>query len=155
MRGVLIAEKLGELPGGRVNRVFFGAGDRFKQPGHRNSQCFRRFLYGFKARLPALGFHAAVYLVGVDGDKDLLARFAAKHKIPFPVLWDPKGKTMGRKYDLMRGAFLVVPKTYIISPAGKIEYAAESYDETRKAALNAKLASLSGKKWDKPSEVAV
>lgn len=99
--------------------------------------------------------NAAVYLVGVDGDKDVLVRFAAKHKIPFPVLWDPKAKTLGKKYDLLRGAFLVVPKTYIISPLGNIEYAAESYDEVRKAALNAKLAALSGKKWDKPSEVAV
>lgn len=98
---------------------------------------------------------AAVYVVGLDADKDLLSRFAAKNKIPFPVLWDPKAKTMGRKYDLMRGAFLVVPKTYIISPLGKIEYAAESYDEKRKAALNEKLAALSGKKWDKPSEIAV
>lgn len=100
-------------------------------------------------------YDAAVYMVGVDGDKDVLARFVEKNKIPFPVLWDPKAKAMGKKYDLMRGAFLVVPKTYIISPLGNIEYAAESYDEARKAALDAKLAALSGKKWDKPVEVAV
>lgn len=99
--------------------------------------------------------NAAVYLVGVDGDKGALVRFTEKHKIPFPVLWDPKAKTMGKKYDLLRGAFLVVPKTYIISPLGNIEYAAESYDETRRAALNAKLAALSGRKWEKPFEVAV
>ncbi len=99
--------------------------------------------------------NAAVYLVGVDADREKLVRFAAKHKIPFPVLWDPKAGTMGKKYDLLRGAFLVVPKTCIISPAGTIEYAAESYDETRKAALEEKLAALSGRKWDKPSEVAV
>jgi len=105
--------------------------------------------------LMAKQYDAAVYMVGVDADKDALSRFAAKHKIPFPVLWDPKAKTMGKKYDLMRGAFLVVPKTYIISPLGNIEYAAESYDEKRKAALNEKLSALSGKKWDKPSEVAV
>ena len=100
-------------------------------------------------------YDAAVYMVGVDADKDALLRFAAKNKIPFPVLWDPKAKTMGKKYDLMRGAFLVVPKTYIISPLGNIEYAAESYDEKRKAALNEKLAALSGRQWDKPAEVAV
>ncbi len=100
-------------------------------------------------------YDAAVYMVGVDGDKDLLSKFVAKHNIPFPVLWDPKAKIMSRKYDLMRGAYLVVPKTYIISPDGNIEYAAESYDEARKAALTAKLAALSGKKWEKPSEVAV
>ena len=99
--------------------------------------------------------NALVYLVGVDADKGKLERFAAKHKIPFPVLWDPKAKTMGKKYDLMRGAFLVVPKTFIISPAGNIEYSAEAYDETRKAALNERLAQLTGKKWDKPAEVAV
>ncbi len=100
-------------------------------------------------------YNAVVCLVGVDGDKDVLVRFAAKHNLLFPVLWDPKAKTLGKKYDLMRGAFLVVPKTYIISPLGNIEYAAESYDEARKAALNAKLAALSARKWDKPSEVAV
>ena len=67
--------------------------------------------------------NAAVYLVGVDADREKLVRFAAKHRITFPVLWDPKAGTMGKKYDLLRGAFLVVPKTYIISPAGNIEYA--------------------------------
>lgn len=105
--------------------------------------------------LMAKKYDAAVYLVGVDADKDVLSRFAEKHKIPFPVLWDPKAKTMGKKYDLMRGAFLVVPKTYIISPVGNIEYAAESYDDTRKAALEERLAQLNGKKWDKPTEMAV
>ena len=99
--------------------------------------------------------NAAAYLVGVDADKTKLERFAAKHKIPFPILWDPKAKTTGRKYDLMRGAFLVVPKTFIISPAGNIEYSAEAYDETRKTALNDKLAQLKGTKWKKPDELAV
>ena len=99
--------------------------------------------------------NAAVYLVGVDADREKLVRFAAKHKIPFPVLWDPKAGTMGKKYDLLRGAFLVVPKTYIISPAGTIEYAAESYDAAKKAALEKTLAALSGRKWEKPVEVAV
>lgn len=96
-----------------------------------------------------------VYLVGVDADKGKLERFAAKHKIPFPVLWDPRAKTTGKKYDLMRGAFLVVPKTFIISPAGNIEYSAEAYDETRKAALSEKLERLTGTKWKKPDEIAV
>lgn len=99
--------------------------------------------------------NALVYLVGVDADKRKLERFAAKHKIPFPILWDPKAKTTGRKYDLMRGAFLVVPKTFIISPAGNIEYSVESYDEKRKADFSERLAQLNGKKWNKPVEVAV
>lgn len=100
-------------------------------------------------------YNAAVYMVGLDGDKDILARFAAKNKIPFPVLWDPKAKALGRKYDLMRGAFLVVPKTYILSPAGNIEHVSEAYDEKTKTALEEKLAALKGKKWDKPTEVAI
>lgn len=100
-------------------------------------------------------YNAEVYLVGVDGDKDVLTRFAGEKKIPFPVLWDPKARMLGKKYGLMRGSFLVVPKTFIISPAGNIEYAADSYDAKRKAALEEKLSSLNGKKWDKPFEVAV
>ncbi|MBI4802152.1 MAG: redoxin domain-containing protein [Elusimicrobia bacterium] len=100
-------------------------------------------------------YNAAVYLVGVDADKGKLERFAAKHKIQFPILWDPKAKTIGKKYDLFRGAFVIVPKTFIISPAGSIEYSAESYDEKRKAALTEKFARLAGKKWQKPDEVAV
>jgi len=100
-------------------------------------------------------YNTQVYLVGVDADKGKLERFAAKHKIPFPILWDPKAKITGKKYDLMRGAYLVVPKTFIISPAGNIEYSAEAYDETRKTALSEKLALLKGKTWKKLDEVAV
>lgn len=100
-------------------------------------------------------YNAAVYLVGVDADKKKLVRFAEKHKIQFPILWDPKGKTMGRKYDLFRGAFVVVPKVFIIAPTGAIEYVGESYDAERRDLLKNKLAEVSGKKWDKPSEVAV
>lgn len=100
-------------------------------------------------------YNAAVYLVGVDADKDKLVRFAEKHKITFPVLWDPKAQVIGRKYDLFRGAFVVVPKAFIISPAGTIEYVSEAYDEERKAALKNKLAEVSAKKWTKPSEIAV
>jgi len=44
---------------------------------------------------------------------------------------------------------------FIISPAGTIEYSAEAYDETRKAALSDKLARLAGTKWKKPDELAV
>ncbi|MCX5785106.1 MAG: redoxin domain-containing protein [Elusimicrobia bacterium] len=100
-------------------------------------------------------YNAAVYLVGVDADKDKLVRFVEKHKIPFPVLWDPKARVIGRKYDLFRGAFLVVPKVFIISPAGTIEYVSEAYDEARKTALKNKLAEVSAKKWRKLPEVAV
>ncbi|MBI4802785.1 MAG: redoxin domain-containing protein [Elusimicrobia bacterium] len=100
-------------------------------------------------------YNAAVYLVGVDADKDKLVRFVEKHKIPFPVLWDPKAKTMGKKYDLLRGAFLVVPKIFLISPTGTTEYVSESYDEERKAAMIGKLAGVRAKKWNKPSEIAV
>lgn len=100
-------------------------------------------------------YNAAVYLVGVDADKNKLVRFAAKHKIPFPILWDPKARTIGRKYDLFRGAFVVVPKAFIISPAGTIEYVGESYDEERRNLLKNKLAEVSGKKWDKLPEIAV
>ncbi|MCX5791879.1 MAG: hypothetical protein NTY45_06610 [Elusimicrobia bacterium] len=49
----------------------------------------------------------------------------------------------------------MVPKTFIISPVGNIEYSAESYDEIRKAALSEKLSALNGRKWNKPTEVAV
>ncbi|OGS55080.1 MAG: hypothetical protein A3J79_01190 [Elusimicrobia bacterium RIFOXYB2_FULL_62_6] len=100
-------------------------------------------------------YKAAVYLVGVDADKDKLVRFAEKHKIQFPILWDPKAKTIGRKYDLFRGAFVVVPKAFIISPAGSIEYVSESYDDEKKAVLTAKLAEVAAKKWSKSAEVAV
>lgn len=100
-------------------------------------------------------YNIKAYLVGVDADKGKMERFAAKHKIPFPILWDPRAKTTGRKYDLMRGAFLVVPKTFIISPAGTIEYSAEAYDETRKTALSEKLERLTGTKWKRPAEIAV
>ena len=100
-------------------------------------------------------YNAAVYLVGVDADKGKLERFAVKHKLPFPILWDPKAKTIGKKYDLFRGAFIVVPKAFIISPAGTIEYVSEAYDEEKKAALKNKLAEVSAKKWNKPSEIAV
>ena len=100
-------------------------------------------------------YNAAVYLVGVDADKDKLVRFAAKHKIPFPVLWDPQARVIGRKYDLFRGAFVVVPKAFIISPAGTIEYVGESYDEERRNLLKNRLAEVSGKKWDKLPEIAV
>lgn len=101
------------------------------------------------------GRNVAVYLVGVDGDKEKLEKFVSKRKIQFPVLWDPKAKTMGKKYDLMRGAFVVVPKTFVISPAGTIEYVSESYDDKRKAALTDKIAQLSNKQWQKISEVAI
>ncbi|MBU2574720.1 MAG: redoxin domain-containing protein [Elusimicrobia bacterium] len=100
-------------------------------------------------------YNAAVYLVGVDANKNKLVRFAVKHKIPFPILWDPKAKIIGGKYDLFRGAFIVVPKAFIISPAGTIEYVSESYSEKIKAALKDKLAGVSAKKWNKPSEIAV
>ncbi|MEK7373864.1 MAG: peroxiredoxin family protein, partial [Thermodesulfobacteriota bacterium] len=58
-------------------------------------------------------YNASVYLVGVDADKEKLSRFVEKHKIPFPVLWDPRAKIIGRKYDLFRGAFVVVPKLFM------------------------------------------
>jgi len=99
--------------------------------------------------------NASVYLVGVDADKGKLERFAANHKVPFPVLWDAKARTMGRKYDLFRGAFVVVPKTFVISPAGTIEYSYEAYDEKRKEALTEKLAQLNKKTWTKTREIAV
>lgn len=98
---------------------------------------------------------APVYLIGLDGDKDKLERFVKKHSIKYPVLWDPKARTMGRKYDVLRGAILLVPKTVVISPAGSVEYSADSYDESRKTALTEELLKLSGKKWDKASELAV
>ena len=98
---------------------------------------------------------AVVYLVGVDADKEKVVRFMQKHKITFPVIWDAKARTTGRKYDIVRGAFVVVPKAFIISPAGTIEYVAEGYDAAGKAALKKKLAEVSAKKWEKPSEVAV
>ncbi|MCM2266732.1 MAG: redoxin domain-containing protein [Elusimicrobiales bacterium] len=101
------------------------------------------------------GRNVAVYLVGVDGDKEKLERFVSKRKIQFPVLWDPKAKTMGKKYGLMRGAFVVVPKIFIISPTGTIEYVSESYDDKRKASLEDKIARLSNKQWQKISEVAI
>ena len=101
------------------------------------------------------GRNVAVYLVGVDGDKDKIERFVAKHKIDFPVLWDPKAKNLGRKYDLMRGAFVLVPKTVIISPAGNIEYTSESYSEKQKAALADKIAQLSAKQWEHNNDIAI
>lgn len=100
-------------------------------------------------------YDAAVYLVGLDADKEKLSRFVSKHAIPFPVLWDPRAKTTGKTYDLMRGAFLVVPKTYVILPTGIIEYFAESYDDKRKAALEETLARIKNIKWNKPQEIAV
>lgn len=99
--------------------------------------------------------NASVYLVGLDADKEKLARFVAKQAIKFPVLWDPKARMMGRKYEVLRGAILLVPKTVIIAPSGALEYVSDSYDEQRKAALTAKLAELKDKKWDKPAELAV
>jgi peroxiredoxin len=99
--------------------------------------------------------NALVYLVGLDADKEKLARFVAKEGIKYPVLWDPKARMMGRKYEVLRGAILLVPKTVVIAPSGTLEYTAESYDEQRKADLAAKLALLKDKKWDKPSELAV
>ena len=98
---------------------------------------------------------ALVYLVGLDGDKENLARFANKHSVQFPILWDTKARVMGRKYDLMRGAILLVPKTVVVLPTGEIGYIAESYDEHKKEALAEKLTQLKGEKWDKPSELAV
>lgn len=100
-------------------------------------------------------YNTAVYLVGVDADKDKLVRFAEKHKLAFPVLWDPKARITGRKYDLLRGAILVVPKAFIISPAGTVEYVSEAYDEEKKAVLIQKLAEVSAKKWDKAQEIGV
>ena len=47
--------------------------------------------------------NALVYLVGVDADKGKLGASRQSIRSPFPVLWDPKAKTMGKKYDLMRG----------------------------------------------------
>lgn len=99
--------------------------------------------------------NARVYLVGVDAEKRKLEHFVEKHKISFPVLWDPKAAITGKRYDLLRGAFLVVPKTFVISPAGNIEYLAESYDAVRKQALEDTLTRLNGERWEKTSEMAV
>lgn len=98
---------------------------------------------------------ALVYLVGLDPEKAKLSRFAEEHSIKFPILWDPKARTLGRKYDLLRGNILITPRLFVISPSGTIEYSAEAYDKERKTALSEKLAQLKDKKWERAAELAV
>lgn len=98
---------------------------------------------------------AAVYLVGLDSDREKLDRFVAKNGIKYPVLWDPRAKVTGRRYDALRGAVLIVPRTVVITPEAEVAYAADAYDEKSKAALEAKLRGLNARQWSKPVEVAL
>ena len=100
-------------------------------------------------------YDARVYLISVDKNKNKLRRFIKKHKIILPVLRDPNGKIMAKKYDLRRGAFLIIPKAFLIAPNGVIEHITESYDEKRKNQLKSKLAEIKNKKWRRLNEVAV
>ena len=98
---------------------------------------------------------ADVYLIGINPDIGKLKRFAEKNNIKFPILHDPRGKTIGGKYGLFRGALAIIPKAYIISPAKKVEFISESYDESKKNALDAKLAEVHAGKWDKDSKLTI
>ncbi|MBI4655575.1 MAG: redoxin domain-containing protein [Elusimicrobia bacterium] len=96
-----------------------------------------------------------VYLIGIDDGKKKIERWAAKHRIIFPILHDPKGKITGKKYDLFRGAFLIIPKMVVISPAGTIEHVSESYSKEKMASLKTALSQIKTKDWNKPVELAI
>jgi peroxiredoxin len=96
-----------------------------------------------------------VYLINVDDNCKKAGKFLDKNNITFPVLCDPKAKVLGNKYDLFRGAFIMTPKTVLLSPSGTIEFVSESYDDEKKNLLKNALAEVSKKKWDKYSEIAI
>lgn len=124
-------------------------------------------------------YNVDVYLISVDESKSKLDRFLQKHKITppalatqssstlpvlgeredgsitFPVLCDPKGGNLGKKYDLLKGAFLLVPKMVVISPSGTIEYVSESYSKEKMDSLKSVLSQIKKKSWNKSVEIAV
>jgi peroxiredoxin len=100
-------------------------------------------------------YNTDVYIVGLDKSKDKIDKFVKKNEINFPVLWDPSAEALGEKYNLIRGAFLIVPKMVIISPKGTIEYISESYSKEKEILLKKTLTEIKSKKWDKPTEIAV
>jgi len=100
-------------------------------------------------------YNIDVYIVGLDKSKDKIDKFVKKNEINFPVLWDPSAEALGEKYNLIRGAFLIVPKLVIISPKGTIEYISESYSKEKEILLKKTLTEIKSKKWDKPTEIAI
>lgn len=147
-----------ELPvlgGGRLSLVEMRAGDRPVVLSFFATWCESclkeiKYLRGVAAR-----HGATVYLVGIDPGREKLERFVGKEGIEFPVLHDPGGQTTGKKYDLFRGAFAVVPKAYVISPTGTVEHVSESYDGAIAAMLDRKVAEVKAKKWEKGREVTL
>ena len=82
-----------------------------------------------------------VRLVGVSQDaKDDTEAFAKKYGITFPILLDDTKKyPASNSYGLMN-----VPSTFVISPAGKVEFSSVGWVKDEVTRLNALVAKASG-----------
>lgn len=100
-------------------------------------------------------YKVKVYLISVNESESKVDKFLKKHQINFPVLMDPKAQKLGKKYDLFRGAFLIIPTMVVISPSGSVEYVSESYSKEKLALLKNVLNQIKEKKWIKPVEIAL
>lgn len=65
-----------------------------------------------------------VLAVSIDDDREAAVRFADKHGIELPILWDPFGNTLARHVPL--GG--VVPTTLLTDCDGRVRHVHEGFD---------------------------
>jgi peroxiredoxin len=75
----------------------------------------------------------------IDGDRDLATAWSVRNAVPFPILLDPQGELV-RQYRAPNSAYLA-----LVDTRGKIDSFWPGYSSAMLEALNARIATLSGR----------
>ncbi|MGZ4809746.1 MAG: TlpA family protein disulfide reductase [Thermoanaerobaculia bacterium] len=70
-----------------------------------------------------------VVAINLDKDHDAATLFVEKYPVPFPVLFDPAGKT-AEEFRVQ-----AMPSSFIVSRAGRIVYAHEGFEQSKAQSL--------------------